>query len=140
MAINSITRRTSDGTAAAAALEIYTSARNVSIKSIQISLAAATASTFGIGIAAAQGVTPTAPVALLSEDRTRAASATSTAVAWGTGPTVPAQFYRKVYFAATIGLSQKFTFDGLALNVGESLVVWNVGTNGVADVEIVVSE
>lgn len=138
----SIGRRTTDGSTGAAALEFIAGTKGASIKSILISLAAATASTYGIGRPAALGITPTSPVTSLVEQDTQASVTSKTAVAWGTGPTVPANFYRRVTLPAVIGSLQLFDFGpaGLWVPAAASIVVWNLAANGVVDVTIVHDE
>jgi len=108
-----------------------------------ISMAAATASIYGLGIPAAIGITPTSPVSNLVEPDRGLTGVVTTAVAWGTGPTVPAQFFRRIGFPATIGagLPEPWRFDnGLFIPPAKSLVLWNIGTNRVVDVTIEVDE
>lgn len=138
---SSIGRRTSDGTAGAAALEILAGARGLNIRAITVTLAAATASSFGLGRPAAKGITPTTPVASLLEDGSLSDTVlTQTAIAWGTGPTVPAQFLRRFGFPNVIGSYVHYNFTSLYLPPNASLVLWNIGTNGIADVTIVCDE
>lgn len=138
----SIGRRTSDGTTATAAFELIApSDKTVILREMTVSLAAATASIYALGRPAAKGITPTTPVALLFESGSFKPPATTTALAWGTGPTVPAQFYRRIGFPAVIGSFITWTFSGgLALGPGETLVLWNGAANGLADVTVVCDE
>lgn len=139
---SSIGRRTVDGTSGAAALEIIAgSVKGFLLRELIITLAAATASTFGIGFPAAKGITPTTPVTSLIEMPGTDVVTVQTAVAWGTGPTVPGNFYRRIGFPATIGSGMPFYFaKGLYVPAGMSLVVWNLAANGVADVTVVAEE
>ncbi len=142
MALYSLRTRTTVTTIAAACYEIRAaSGKRVAVREIGIFLAAATASVYGIGRPAAIGVTPTAPVTVLAEDPAEPAGATVTAVAWGTGPTVPAQFLRAVGLAAAIGNGVIWTFGPRELIIGQaagvaaavtSLVVWNITANSAA--------
>lgn len=136
----SIARRTVDGTIATAAYELIAhSTKGCVLREMLVTLAAATASAYGLGRPAAKGVTPTSPVALLPEDG--GILQTSTAVAWGTGPTVPTQFFRRVSFPATISSSILWTFaNGLYIPAGGTLVLWNIAANGVVDVSVEVDE
>jgi hypothetical protein len=137
----SIARRTSDGTTGAAAFELIAGTKGVLLREMLVTLAAATASTYGLGRPAAKGITPTAPVTLMSELGSNDPVATATALAWGTGPTVPAQFFRRVGFPAVITSFMLWTFaNGLAIPAGESLVLWNLASNGVVDVSVEVDE
>lgn len=141
----SIGRRTSDGTAAAAALEVIAGAKGFFLRELWLSMAAATASVYGLGVPAAKGITPTSPVTNLIEGApTDAVALTKTAIAWATGPTVPAQFFRRIGLPATIGSGLPapwhFGNQGLFVPAGTSIVLWNIGTNGIVDVNIVVDE
>jgi len=112
---------------------------------MQVSLAAATASTYGLGRPAAIGVGPTSPVTLLSMYTTGDASGeiqSKTAIAWTTtAPTIPAQFFKRIGFPATIGASILWTFDeGLYIPAAGTIVLWNLATNGVVDVSAIVRE
>ena len=138
----SVARRTSDGTTGAAAWELIAPAtRAISVREILVILAAATASTFGLGRPAAKGITPTAPVLNLDEQGSIDPLTTSTAIAWGTGPTAPAQFYRRTSFPAVISSFTLWTFpNGLIVPAGLTLVLWNLAANGVVDIHAVVQE
>jgi len=141
MARYSIANRTSNVTTANATLEIIAPAAGTRVVEITITMGAATASIFGIGKAAAIGITPTSPVTLLSEDTGRPATLTKTALAWATGPTIPAAFFERANLPATVGAKVTLSFPyGITLATGESLVLWNIGTTGVADVRVVVEE
>lgn len=135
--------RTSDGSIAEAAYELLTGATpgRAKILEIGITLAAATASTFGLGRPAATGITPTDPVNFLPQDPNDviADGVVQSAVAWGTGPIVPAGYLRRISLPATIGAGVIWTFpEGLFIPVSSSIVVWNIAVNGVADVYVVV--
>lgn len=144
--------RTSSGTTATAAAELIVAASGASgmqsigpfvrLVEVRVVCAAATASVFGIGRPAAIGVTPTTPVFLLSEDGTGSSLVSSVAVAWATGPTVPAAFFRRINLPAALGVDQNvYTFqNGLYIPPGGSIVVWNLASNGVSDVNFVVEE
>lgn len=135
--------RTSSGTAATAAWEIRAGATPGRVRLMEIGffLAAATASIFGLGRPAAIGDTPTTPVDFLDEDSddVLAAAVIQSALAWGTGPTVPAAFLRRISLPATIGAGVIWTFPtGIVIPVSESLVLWNIGTDSVVDAYAVV--
>lgn len=137
MARYSLAQRTSGTASGAAAAELRsTSTDRIFVKEVGIFLAAATASSFGIGRPAAIGVTPTSPVTGTPMDPGNPAGTGQGAVAWGTGPTVPVVFIRRYSVPATIGTGIVFVFaePGLIIPISSSLVVWNLATNGVADV------
>jgi hypothetical protein len=103
---------------------------------LQIFLATAVASVFGLGQPAAIGVTPTSPVDFLNEDPNDvlATGVVQSALAWATGPTVPANFDERISIAGTIGNGGIFTFpQGIVIPVSNSLVLWNITANGVVD-------
>lgn len=142
MALYSLRTRTTVTTTGAAAYEFRAaSGARVQIREIGIFLAAATASTYGLGRPAAIGVTPTAPVTVIPEDWAGPVGTSTTAVAWGTGPTVPANFHRAVGLPAAIGNGVIWTFgpnefvlgpiQGAAAAVN-SFVIWNLATNSAA--------
>lgn len=138
MALYSLAQRTSSGTNATAAAELRATATDrLRLRQISIALGAATASTFGIGRPAAIGVTPTSPVTGVAMDPGDPAGTGQGAVAWGTGPTVPAVFIGRIALPAAIGNAWVWTFapgQELVIPVSGSLVVWNLATNAVADV------
>jgi len=135
--------RTSSGTAATAAWEIRAGATPGRSKLVEIGffLAAATASQFGLGRPAAIGDTPTAPVDFLAEDPNDvlATGVIQSALAWGTGPTVPTAFLRRISLPATIGAGVIWTFpQGIVIPASGSLVLWNIGTDSVVDAYAIV--
>ena len=131
------------GTTGVASAEIRTAATGKpKLMEIGLSQTAATASTYGLGRPAAIGVTPTTPITVLDEsDGGGPAGLTTTAIAWGTPPTVPVQFIRRVSTPATIGAGIIWTFPrGLGIPISNSLVVWNLGTNSVLTIYGVLDE
>lgn len=107
---------------------------------LKIFLAAATASVYGLGQPGAIGVTPTTPVDFLNDDPNDvlASGVVQSALAWGTGPTVPANFDERVSIGGVIGNGAIFTFpQGLVIPVSNSLVLWNITANGIADAQAV---
>ena len=142
MAIYSLANRTTGVTIATAALELRTAATDrPRVVEVGVFMAAATASTYGLGRPQAIGVTPTAPVTVLAEEVADAAGTAQTALAWATGPTVPVQFFRRWAGPATIGTGIIWTFPrGLTVAVSSSIVIWNIAANGVVDCYVVVDE
>lgn len=125
-------------TTTAAALEIIAGAASFKLIEISIRTFAATASRYGLGIPAAVGITPTSPVPLLNEQDPTSAitSPTTMAVAWGTGPTAPAAFFKRGNLAAVAGSELVWTFpQGLLIPAAKSLVLWNLTANS-ADIEV----
>jgi hypothetical protein len=130
--------RTSGTASGSAAWEIRTGATPGRAKVLEIGffLAAATASTFGLGRPAAIGVTPTSPVDFLPEDPSDvlATGVVQSALAWTTGPTAPTNFLRRISLPASVGTGVIWTFPkGIVIPVSGSLVLWNSALNGVVD-------
>lgn len=130
--------RTSSGTNAEAAWEIRAAATPGRLKIMELGffLAAATASIYGLGRPAAIGDTPTTPVDFLQEDLAEvlAANVALSALAWGTKPTAPTAFLRRIALPATVGTGVIWTWPkGLVIPVSSSIVLWNLGTNSVVD-------
>lgn len=144
MAIGLLGVRTSGVSSGSAGFEIIAPpVGGCFLLSMRISLAAATASTFGLGRPAAKGVTPTTPAKVLNPGGSDAnVLDTLTALAWGTPPTTPGAFYRRVTMPAVIGSDVVWTFSaaGIYIPPGETLVVWNLAANGVSDIEIEIKE
>lgn len=143
MAIFALAQRTTQTTSANAAWEIRSTAGNKpTLLVMEASQNAATAGVYGLGTPAAIGITPTSPQTFLSEaDGNGATGLTTAAVAWGTGPTVPANFTRRYTCAATVGVG--FIYlppGGLQLAVSSSFVLWLIGTSPVLDCSASVSE
>ncbi len=130
MAIYSLSLNTTVTTTAAAAMDLKASSANSPrIMEVAINLITATASTYGLGRA---GNTPTqtSPVLVQAENPSDPAGVSGAAVAWGTAPTVPAQFFRRIGLPATAGAGVIWTFPrGLALATSASMVLWNLATN-----------
>ena len=135
--------RTSDGSNAAAAWEIRTGATPGRARLMEIGffLVAATASIVGLGRPAAIGITPTSPVNFVPSDSNDviASGIIQSSLAWGTGPTIPAAFLRRIALPATIGTGVIWTFgDGIVIPVSSSLILWNLAANSVLDAYAVV--
>ena len=124
-------------TGAAAAELRAASGTPVRLRELGLTLAAATASTYGVGRPAAVGVTPTSPITVLASNPSDPTGTATTAVAWGTGPTAPSQQLRRITLPATIGAGVIFTWElnrfligpGNASAAVASIVVWNLATN-----------
>ncbi len=131
--------RTIDGTTGAAAWEIITGATPGRAKLVELGffLAAATASVIGLGRPAAIGITPTTPVDFLPEDPNDviASGVIQSALAWGTGPTIPAAFLRRIALPATIGTGVIWQFEpkGIVIPISSSIILWNLSTASVLD-------
>ena len=111
------------------------------IKKLDINLATAVASVFQVGRPTAAGVTPTSPVQLFSLDGGDDSLATW-ALAWGTSPTIPNENFNRFSLPATVGTRYEIEYpdQGLALRQNETFIIYNVGTVGVLDVAVTISE
>ena len=142
MAIYSMSQRTISTSSAAATWEIRTVATLRSqILEVGFSQVTAVAGTYGLGRPQAIGVTPTTPQTFIAEDFAEPAGNTNACVAWGTPPTVPLNFFRRVTCPATIGAGVIWTFPrGLIIQVSNSLVLWVLATAPVLDAWAVENE
>lgn len=145
MALYSHAARTITVTSGVATWELRSAATDkLMVVEMGIFMAAATASTFGLGRPAAIGVTPTSPVTVQPFDTGDPAGTGQTAVAWGTAPTAPtsAIYLRRIGLPATIGAGVIWTFGerGLIVPVSSSIVLYCLATNGVADVYVTLAE
>ena len=142
MAIYSIAQRTSATAAASASWEIRTTATDrAMILEVGLSQVTAVAGVYGLGRPAAIGVTPTSPQTVLAEEPASPVGTVTVCVAWGTGPTVPANFFRRVACPATIGAGIIWTFPrGLIVPLSFSVVIWIIATAPVCDVWAVLDE
>ncbi len=143
MALFALAQRTTSGTAATASWEIRsTSGNKPKILQMELTQVTAVAGVYGIGRPAAIGITPTSPQTFVDEaDGNGATGLTTACVAWGTGPTVPANYNRRYICAATIGQGFISIFPGgLGLAVSSSAIIWIIATAPVCDVSAVVSE
>lgn len=133
--------RTSNVTISNAALEIIAGISGCRVMGIYITVASAAASVFGVGRPAVAGITPTTPTQFPPVGASGARSLASVALAWATSPTNPAVFYRRCSLPTTIGAVRDFVFrDGIWLPPSTTLVLQNITGNGLADVDIDISE
>lgn len=143
MAIYSLAQRTTVTTIAAASWAALSPATNeAAVMEWGYFNGAATACVVGLG-RTANIPTLTGGVAFLAEDEGRPTGLTQSAVAFGTAPTVPAQFFRRFSLAALIGAAVVYTFPrGIVLPAGgQAICAWNItATSAVVDVHCVVDE
>lgn len=135
--------RTVDGSNAAAAWEIRTGSTPGRARLLELgfTIAAATATTIGLGYPAAIGITPTTPVNFLTTDPNDviASGVIQSALAWGTGPTVPTAFFARIALPATIGAGVIWTFqDPIIIPVSSSIILWNLAANSLLDAYAVI--
>jgi hypothetical protein len=143
MALYALSQRTTQTVAANAAWEVRSAATNKpKLMEVGISQVAATAGVFGLGRPGAVGITPTSPQNFVDEgDGNAPASQTTAAVAWGTGPTVPTNFNRRVSCVASTGAGVIWTFPrGLGIPISSSIIIWIIATAPVCDVWAVADE
>jgi hypothetical protein len=126
--------RTSGVTIATPALELRATTRRLQLRRMELTLQAATASTYGLGRPAAVGTTGTNNAAVPAEPAGAATTALVLLAGWGVAPTAPTSFIRRAGFPATAGSFENWDFDGWVIPPGGSLVLWNIAGNGVADV------
>lgn len=143
MAIYSLSQRTTVTTIAAASWAALSPATNeAALMELGYINGAATACVVGWG-RSANTPTLTGGVAFLPEDPDRPTGLTQAAVAFGTAPTVPAQFFRRFSVAALVGAGILFTFPrGIVLAAGgPAIVAWNITANSAAvDIHAVADE
>ena len=138
MAVYSLANLTTATASGAATLELRTASTDrVRVTEIAWYLNAATASTHGVGRPAAIGVTPTSPITWLAQDPGDATGTAQTALAWGTGPTAPTNFFRRVALPAVIGAGVILTFpEALTIAVSSSIVLWNLAANSAVNCHV----
>lgn len=143
MAIYSLSQRTTVTTIAAASWAALSPATNeAAVMEWGYFNGAATACVVGLG-RTANVPTLTGGVAFLAEDEGRPTGLTQSAVAFGTAPTVPTQFFRRFSLAALIGAAVVYTFPrGIVLPAGgQAICAWNITANSaVVDIHCVVDE
>jgi hypothetical protein len=143
MAIYSLSQRTSQTTAANAGWEIITTSAQVRPALMEFGFTQVTgvAGTYGFGRPQAKGITPTTPQTFLAEDPGEVAGNTQGAVAWSTGPTIPANFARRITCPATIGAGVIWTFPrGYIISNALNAILWILATCPVLDIYAVTNE
>lgn len=143
MAIYSLSLRTTVTTIGAASWAALSPATNeAAVMELGYINGAATACVVGIG-RTANTPTLTGGVAFQAEDEGRPTGLTQAAVAFGTAPTVPTQFFRRFSMAALVGAGIVYTFPrGVVLPAGgQALCAWNITANSaVVDIHCVADE
>lgn len=125
----------------AAALELIAGAtKGFYLRELQFSLAAATASIYGLGRPAAKGTTPASILFLPEESKDPSTMQAATALTWGVGPTAPTVFYKRVALSATVGDMATWYFDKLFVPATLTLVLWNLAANSAVNVNAVIDE
>lgn len=142
MAIGSIGVRTTNLTITQACLEIRTTAAvRATILELSIVQATGTAQSLGFGRPQAIGVTPGGTSTPIRDEPGSPVCVTTTALSWGTSPTVPLVFARRWNSAATIGVGVIWTFPrGFVIPVSSSAVVWNITAAVASDICVALDE
>lgn len=143
MSLYGLSQRTTATASGNASWEVRSASGNKPrLMEIGVTQNAATAGVYGIGRPGAIGITPTSPQNFVAEDDASAPTSNSTAaVAWGTGPTTPTNFNRRISCNNTIGVGANFTFPrGFDIATSNSVVIWIIATAPVCDVWAVAIE
>ena len=135
MSLASAAVRTSNVTISNANVELRTTAGVVArVLEHSVIQLTGTASTYGLGRPAAQGITPGTITTFVRDNSNDPACVTTLNLTWGTSPTAPTTFHRRTNTAATIGVGIVWTFPaGLAVPVSASLVNFNVTASVATD-------
>lgn len=142
MSIASVALRTSNVTISNASVELRTTA-GVKCKVLEWSImqVTGTASSYGFGRPAAQGVTPGTTTTFIRDDTADPVCVTAASLTWGTSPTAPTVYTRRWNSAATVGVGVIWTFPrGLVVPVSASLVVFNITATVAIDVNMAIDE
>lgn len=142
MSLASLAVRTSNVTITQACAELRTTAA-VKARMLDVSIiqAAGVAQSLGIGRPQALGVTPGTTSLFQRDDPNDPPCVSLVALTWGTSPTVPLVFHKRWNSAATIGVGVVFSFPrGLLINVSSAIVVWNITTGQVSDINFAIDE
>lgn len=141
MAIYSLAVRTTNTTINNAALEIRTAATNrPKLMELGISQNTGTAVSWGFGRPAAIGVTPV-NTPFLAEDAGDPSAITNASLSWGTSPTAPTAYHRRLSTPASVGAGVIWTFPrGFPIQVSSSVVVFNITASVASDMWAVVDE
>lgn len=142
MSLASLALRTSNTTINNANVELRTTA-GVKCRVLEFSLiqVTGTASSYGLGRPAAQGVTPGTTSTFQRDDSADPVCVTTLNLTWGTSPTAPSNYHRRTNTAATIGVGIVWTFPaGLIVPVSASLVCFNITATVALDVNFAIDE
>ncbi len=144
MSIFALAVRTTGTGSGAAAAEIIAGASNAyRMLEFGLTISAAVASVFGLGAPAAKGTTPATSAVVLAEDSGNTTTGTAQiALSWTTGPTVPANYLRRVSLPNTIGAGIVWTFPrGRTRLLATTDVLFNpLAVTSISDIWVVVDE
>ncbi len=105
----------------------------------QVTVPGTTDLTAGLGRPAAIGMNPGGPVKTLDESDGNAPGAlTMMATAWGTAPTVPANFFRRSTIPrSTVGVGAIWCFPrGIGIPITSSVVLWTIAVASTVDLDM----
>lgn len=142
MSLASLALRTSNTTINNANVELRTTA-GVVARVLEFSLiqVTGTASSYGFGRPAAQGVTPGTTSTFQRDNSGDPACVTTASLTWGTSPTAPTNYHRRTNTAATVGVGMVWSFPaGLVVPVSSSLVCFNVTATVATDCNWAIDE
>lgn len=142
MSLASIALRTSNTTINNANVELRTTA-GVVARVLEFSLIqlTGTASSYGLGRPAAQGITPGTTSTFQRDNSGDPACVTTASLTWGTSPTAPSNYHRRTNTAATVGVGIVWSFPaGLVVPVSASLVCFNITATVALDVNFAIDE
>jgi hypothetical protein len=141
MAVYGIERQIASQAASTPAYELRTASTDRGkVERMGIFLRGAGNAIYGFGRPAAIGVTPTSPVTWLALDPADPAGTVQTALAWATGPTVPANFFKRIQLAVNSeGIILTFP-TLLVIGVSSSIVVWNITVTSPSHVTVLGEE
>ena len=142
MAIYSQGLRTTNVTIANASVDLKAPS-TIRPKVLEVSLiqVTGTASSYGLGRPAANGVTLATTTLFQADDPGDPAALTSLNLTWATSPTAPTIYHRRWNSAATIGVGMVWTFPrGLMMAVSAELVLFNITGTVALDVNFVIDE
>ena len=142
MSLASIALRTTNVTIANASNELRTTAgvkcRILETSAVQVT---GTASSYGFGRPAAQGLTPGTQSTFQRDDSADPACVTVCGLTWATSPTAPTNYHRRWNSAATVGVGIIFTFPrGVVIPVSASWVTFNITATVAIDVNYAIDE
>lgn len=112
------------------------------VKTMEVAViqSAGTVQSFGWGVPAAAGTTPT-DVTFLRDDPADPASLVISSIAWGTAPTAPTTYKRRANTPATAGTGIIWTVPrGIVMAISSSNTIHGISTMIANDVHIVVDE
>lgn len=141
MAMASVAARTTVIGSAAAMIELRAAATNKpKVMELGVSCNTGATITWGWGRPQAIGLTPTT-TAFQDEDLADPAPLTTLATAWGTGPTVPLIFHRRIALTNLTGTGFIWIWPrGFPIAASSSVVLWNITSAVATDTWAVVDE